>query len=331
MSVASQTSPFTTPLARQREDSMRLAVMGDLHMYRLWVPPWRLLSKRIMGQINLWWDRRKTFDRRLLRPMLEHVLAVAPDLFLLTGDLTMTGLREEFEDVRAALSIIEGKAPMLAIAGNHDRYTPFSRRRKIMEKHLPGLVPDAFPFFTSLSPRWKLLAIDAAMPRLLTARGVIGRKQLEAIAAHISTLTAEQGLIVMCHYPAIPKPDGSATLWNHRLADAPALLNILRQCAAPIIYLHGHVHQPWRIEMPAQGLERMIDLNVGAPIMRRTGYPHGQGFWQLDLPESPPSPVTFTHHVPIGVNYDAGAPPGAPPGARPGAATIEWETRVESA
>ena len=318
MSESSQ--PLTAPLARQREDTTRVAVMGDLHMYRLWVPPWRLLSKRLLGQINLWWDRRKTFDRRLLAPMLRHVLDISPDLFLLTGDVTMTSLRQEFHDVRDALAIVDGRLPTLAIAGNHDRYTAFSKRRRIMEKHLPGLLPEAYPFFRQLSPRWKLLAIDAAMPRLLTARGVIGKVQLDAIDECIASLTAEDGLIIMCHYPAIPKPDGSGTGWNHRLADAPALLDILRKCAAPIIYLHGHVHKPWRVEKPLEGLEHMIDLNVGAPIMRRTGYPHGQGFWQLDLPESAQEAVGFTHHVPREVVYD-----------NADGATIQWEARRETA
>lgn len=277
--------------------STRIAVMGDLHFYRLWVRPWHLLNKRILGQINLWWDRRHSFDRTLLAPMLQRVLAIDPALLLLTGDLTMTALRDEFEDVRCELGALGGKFPVIGVPGNHDRYTPFSRRRRIMETCLPGLIPDTFPHVRSVTPRWQLMVLDAAMPRLLSARGVVGAMQIAKATQYVRSLSADQGLIVMCHYPAIPRPDGRRTGWNHRLADAPAVRDMLRQCKAQIIYVHGHVHWPWLVRQP-EGIANMIDLNVGAPIMRKAEYANGQGFWELDLPDDPSDKVTFTHHVP---------------------------------
>ncbi len=295
--------------------STRIALMGDLHFYRLWVSPWRLLSKRILGQINLWWDRRHSFDRNLLAPMLDRIIAIHPSLLLLTGDLTMTSLREEFDDVAVKLRVIGDRFPMVAVAGNHDRYTPFARRHRIMERRMPGLVPDTFPHVRPISQRWRLIALDAAMPRALSARGAIGTVQLARTAQELAGLTSDDGVVLMCHYPAIARPDGRPTRWNHRLDDASALRKVLQDCKATIIYAHGHVHWPWLVRGP-HGIANLIDLNVGAPIMRKGEYVHGQGVWQLDLPEDPSKNATFTHHVPTASRVENGG------------VVLDWTTRI---
>lgn len=305
----------SAPAPSKKPGVTRIAVMGDLHFYRLWVSPWRLLNKRILGQINLWWDRRHNFDRALLAPMLQRVVDVDPAMLLLTGDITMTALAEEFDDVRLALDVVCGRFPILAVPGNHDRYTPFSKRRRVMERCMPGLIPEAFPHVRSLSPRWKLLALDAAMPRLLSARGVVGREQVAAAEREVRKLTKDEGLVVMCHYPAIEKPTGHTTWWNHRLADAPAVRDMLGMCRAPIVYVHGHVHWPWIARGPA-GIAHMTDINVGAPIMRKADYPFGQGFWELELPDEPKAPAKYVHHVPVSG------------GLEDGRIVLGWERRV---
>ena len=293
---------------------MRLAVLGDLHLYKLWVQPWRLLCKRILGQINLWWDRRKKFDPTLLPPMLDRAASIAPDLMLLTGDLTMTSYPGEFDLVREALARVAG-VPMLGIPGNHDRYTHASAWFHAMERHLPGLVPGFFPHMRSLTSRWRLLVLDAARPRFLSARGHVSQAQLSGAQELVQELKPSDGLVVMCHYPAIPRPDGRHAAWQHRLANAPAVLDLLRGCRAKMVFLHGHVHKPWLIPAAA-GIANLTDLNVGAPIMRRPDFPHGQGFWQLDLSDEDDATVRFTHHVPTTVRHGSDKQ-----------IEIEWETR----
>lgn len=302
------------PAAAAQVTSTRLAVLGDLHLYKLWIPPWRLLCKRMLGQINLWWDRRKKFDPALLPAMLDRAAAIAPDLMLLTGDVTMTSYPGEFDLVRDALVRVAA-IPKLGIPGNHDRYTHASAWLRAMERHLPGLVPDSFPHLRNLTRRWRLLVLDAARPRFLSARGRVPQVQLNGAQEVVRNLTTDDGLIVMCHYPAVARPDGRATPWQHRLANAESVLNLLRGCRAKIVYLHGHVHKPWLVPAAA-GIANLTDLNVGAPIMRRTEYPHGQGFWQLDLSDDAQANVTFTHHVPVSVRTDGDQN-----------VRIAWETR----
>lgn len=291
------------------DGGVRLALLGDIHLYRLWCAPWRMLNKRLLGQINLWFKRRHHFDRDMLPDVLRQIKAIGPDRLLLTGDVTTTGLAEEFDDVRRAFESL-GDLPMIGVPGNHDRYTFSSMQNRTMEKHLPGVVPDSFPHMQRLCENWKLLLIDASVPRFLTARGRVGPVQLEAIANQLAPLCADHGVVVVCHYPLL-HPKGQEEAVQHRLDDLQALREVLTQCKARMIYAHGHVHYPWCLTPPhdkishvedgnleAAAFDRIIDLNVGAPCMKHRDYPDGEGFWQIDLPGDARDKILFSHHIP---------------------------------
>ena len=226
----------------------RLALLGDIHLYRLWCAPWRMLNKRLLGQINLWFKRRHHFNRDMLPDVLQQVLAIDPAMLLLTGDVTTTALREEFDDVRRAFELL-GDLPTIGVPGNHDRYTYSSMRNGTMETHLPGIVPDSFPHMQPISKNWKLLLIDASVPRILTARGQVGPAQLVQINALLGQLTADEGVVVVCHYPLL-HPAGKEEALQHRLDDLQALRDVLAKYEARMIYAHGHVHYPWCLTPP---------------------------------------------------------------------------------
>ena len=275
---------------------MRLVLIGDIHSYRLWVPPWLLLSKRMLGQANLWLNRRHRFDRALLGPLVRHVQTVEPDVLLFSGDLTSTALPGEFDDVIKALSPVVNACPAVMVPGNHDRYTFTSARRRHFETAAGESTPRQFPHFARLpSPadRWHLLALDGAVPRFISSRGLIGADQLAQARKQIALLTDSDGLVVLCHY-ALRRPQGKGPMrWSHRLADAAGVEAMLADCPARILYLHGHVHEPW-----CWHHARITDVSAGAVCLRKGEYPCGHGFWQIDLPSDPRDPVGLRHHVP---------------------------------
>ncbi len=102
---------------------MRLLLIGDIHAYRLYVSPWHLLGKALLGQTNLWLYRRRKFDLSLLPAVVARAVDLRPDLVLLSGDLTTTAYPGEFADVAAALRPLLAAVPTVAVPGNHDRYT----------------------------------------------------------------------------------------------------------------------------------------------------------------------------------------------------------------
>ena len=278
---------------------MRIALLGDIHHYRLFVPPWRLMSKRLVGQTNLWLNRRRCFNRTLLMMALNRIASIKPDLLLLSGDLTTTSLEAEFADIAAVLEPLSGRIPIVAVPGNHDRYTFGAARHRRMEQMLPSIVPQQFPHFRKLTGRWHLLALDGAKPNVMSARGRLGEDQLRACRQYASQLTKEDGLIVLCHYPIKSPPRALPITWDHKLADSGRLRRLLVRCPARLLYLHGHIHRPWCWQPKRSDQSHFTYLNAGAPCMVNSKHPCGQGFWEIDLPDDPAAHVNVVHHVPV--------------------------------
>lgn len=276
---------------------MRLVVIGDIHLYRLRVPLARLFGKRLLGQSNLWFNRRFRFNHDMLDEVVERTLALEPDLVLLTGDVTSTSLEDEFDDIARYLKPLSERFPMVVVPGNHDRYTFRSARKRRVETLLKGLLPDRFPHTQPLVGKWHLLALDSARPQYMLSRGAIGSDQLAEAERFLQARSPDEGVVVLCHYPP-DTPPGMPSSWAHDLADVQAVRRVLAECPARVFFLHGHVHRPWHWEQRNGHGRRVTYLNAGAPCMTSAQYPSGQGFWQVDLLEDPQDEIQLIHHVP---------------------------------
>ena len=282
---------------------MRLALIGDVHLFQTDVPPSRLVGKRLLGHTNLMINRRFRFNHRVLEPLIDRVGALGLDAVLLSGDVTTTSLEDEFHDVATFLEPLARKLPTVIVPGNHDKYTFRSVRHRRMKEHMAGILPDSFPHVQPLNGSWRLLCLDSAQPQLFWSRGALGYEQMQAVTAFLASLTRDDALVVLCHYPA-DIPAGIPYSWGHALAEAKQLHELLTACPARIVYAHGHIHKPWQWD-PANGNKPgngdnsgLMYLNTGAPCLTSNRYPFGQGFWELDLPKDPWGPLELIHHVP---------------------------------
>ncbi len=282
---------------------MRLALIGDIHLFQTRVHPSRLVGKRLLGHANLMINRRFRFNHRVLEPLVDRVKALGVDSVLLSGDVTTTSLEDEFHDVTSYLQPLAREVPTVVVPGNHDKYTFRSVRKNRMGSHMQGLLPDVFPEVRSLKKHWRLLCLDSAQPQLLWSRGALGYEQMQAVEGFIETLTHRDGLIVLCHYPA-KMPMGIPHSWGHALAEARKLHDMLASCPARVVFMHGHIHKPWQWD-PANGGKAgngdnsgLMYLNAGAPCLTSNRYPFGQGFWEIELPDDPSGPLMLVHHVP---------------------------------
>lgn len=276
---------------------MRIVVIGDIHLYRLRVAPHRLIGKRLLGQSNLWLNRRFRFNHDMLDEVIERTLEMSPELVLLTGDVTSTSLEDEFTDIATRLKPLSKQVPIVLVPGNHDRYTFRSARKRRVETLLKGLLPEAFPHTRPLVGKWHLLALDSARPQYMLSRGAIGAEQLAEAERFLKQRSEDEGVMVLCHYPP-ETPPGLPTSWAHDLADVQALRHMLRESKARIVFVHGHVHRPWHWEQRNGHGRRQTYLNAGAPCMTSAQYPSGQGFWQVELPAAPQAEFKLIHHVP---------------------------------
>lgn len=275
---------------------MRLVLFGDIHLYRLWLAPWQFASKRILGQSNLILNRRKRFRHQLLKEMVDKAIALEPEMLLLSGDVTTTSLRREFADVKAALGPLADRVPTVLVPGNHDRYTFSAARSRVIDRMLGDWVPQQFPHVRELTDRWRLLALDAAVPRVYNARGRLGRVQFEAAKTYVESMDETQGLVVLCHYPCVV-PKGVHEHASHALEERDALRGVLENCKARVVYLHGHIHRPWHHEVGDGSGVPFTCIDAGSPCMVSEAYPRGQGFYEVELPGEPFAPLTVRHHT----------------------------------
>lgn len=276
---------------------MRIVLFGDIHLYRLWLTPWQLASKRILGQSNLILNRLKTFRHDLLAGMLDQAIGLEPDMLLLSGDVTTTSLKKEFADVAAALKPLTDRVPTVLVPGNHDRYTFSASRTRLIDKMLHELVPAAFPHTQELTDRWRLLALDGAVPRVYNARGRLGAFQFEQAKASIESLDETQGLVVLCHYPCA-LPSHIHEHESHALEERDALRAALENCRGRVVYLHGHIHHPWHHEPGDGSGVPFTCIDAGSPCMTDPDHPRGQGFFEIELPDDPGDALSVRHHVP---------------------------------
>ncbi len=275
---------------------MRLVLFGDIHFYRLWLAPWQLASKRILGQSNLILNRRKRFRHDLLPLLIDQAIALQPDMLLLSGDVSTTSLKREFSDVALALKPLADRVPTVLVPGNHDRYTFSVARTRLIDRMLIDWVPQAFPHARNLTECWRLLALDTAVPRVYNARGRLGRQQFDQAKAYVDSLDESQGLIVLCHYPcALPKHVHEHE--SHALKERDALRTILEQTKARVVYLHGHIHQPWHHEPVDGSGVPFTCIDAGSPCMTDPQHPYGQGFFEIELPDNPRDAIAVTHHT----------------------------------
>lgn len=263
---------------------MRLVLLGDLHFYQLGVWPWQLLSKRLLGQCNLWLNRRRHFRPELWPKLRDRIVDLAPDGILCSGDLTTTALRGEFRQARAALDELVDALPLPRglhmVPGNHDRYTFSSKREHQFEKAFGEWTARAWPVSWPLGEEVEVIGLDPTRPNLFNASGALGKAQRDALRRTLAEVPTTSTVLVLCHYPIGTPPDQPEEAVGHGLEDAAALKEVLVEADRKLIYLHGHIHQPW-----VWGLQgsQVITVNAGAPMLTGSRFPEGQGLVELRL------------------------------------------------
>ena len=188
---------------------MRLIHFGDLHLWRYGFDGDPSL-KRLLGLTNLALHRARLFPEAIAQALASRLAEEEAGYFLFSGDLSTASLRAEFEAGRRLFAPLIERNPgrWIAIAGNHDRYTPCAQRQRLFERHFSGS-ERSYPYTVDLNDQWTLVVIDCSVARLLTARGRLSQADLEQLD-HMLVAQQSRGrrLAVMGHYPHRPAPGG---------------------------------------------------------------------------------------------------------------------------
>lgn len=250
-----------------------IAHLSDLHLAPVPFPtewPWRL--KPVLGWIN--WKRQPgAHDDAAWVRTAAAVLAAAPDVTAVTGDLIELGLSSEYARAREALSRLGDPRHVSWAPGNHDAYTTdtTARIRRALSDWLAGAGTDLQSHFPRLDivGRAALVTLCSGTPTwTFSAEGALGPDQLARLDMLLARLDRRSVLpVIAIHHP--PFAPGLSRL--KRLRDGEALLDVLARHRCPLV-LHGHLHAACRREW--RSADHVVTL-LGAPSASATGR-HGE-------------------------------------------------------
>jgi len=193
----------------------------------------------------------------------------APDLVVVTGDLTRNGLPREFRAARAWLDRLPG--PRLVTPGNHDTpywnlvlrtLVPFNRYRRFIGPSHQAVDMEGVAARAINSAR-------GPQPRLNWSKGAVRLKRVREAGAELAAAGRRLKLFA-CHHP-LREIEGERVAGGvRRGAAAGAIL-----AAAEVdLILTGHLHHPFAVPLPC-GDGRTYAVGAGTLSLRTRGPPAG--------------------------------------------------------
>jgi 3',5'-cyclic-AMP phosphodiesterase len=174
------------------------------------------------------------FVPSLLERAVVEVNELAPDVVIVSGDLTGDGLRPEYQSARDYLSQVTCER-MIVIPGNHDsRNVGYVHFEELFGERRSELHEDGV----------SIVAVDSTEPDL--DHGVIGRGRYEWIEERFGSQEAFLRVFVL-HHHLLPVPGTGRE--RNVVHDAGDTLECLQRAGVHLV-LSGHKHVPyaWRLE-----------------------------------------------------------------------------------
>lgn len=244
---------------------MKIAHVSDFHFTALTWNPFRLLSKRILGNLNWIFFRKKHFFENQLEPLPPLFEELGVDLVLLGGDFSTTALSSEFEKAKQFVKKI--KQPWLAIPGNHDHYTYRSHRKKHFYRYFTNHrkeITHPVEFFTlkdhgieahKIKEGWWVVALDTTIPtNPYSSIGLFSQKLEARLEEVLQLIPANESILLINHYPFFQND-----VDRHNLKRGEELEKLLKRHPRIRAYLHGHTHRHTVADLQVSNLPLVLD------------------------------------------------------------------------
>ncbi len=198
--------------------------------------------------------------------LLHDIKGIAPDLVVVSGDLTQRARNAEFEQAQKYLAQID--APKLIVPGNHDipLFDIFRRFLAPLTRYKRFITSDMQPIY--LDNEIAVLGINTA--RSFTWKdGRISLAQMAAMKDSLCSLGPALMKIVVTHHPFIPPPGSAGVKLVGRALRA---LDIIDECSIDLL-LAGHLHDAYSADIRTYYSKRkrsLIVAQAGTAISNRT-------------------------------------------------------------
>ena len=232
---------------------MRIAHATDIH-WTIPAPFRRLPGKRLLGAVNqVVKGRAKHFERHVQQALVEHIVALDPDLVVISGDLTTSALEDEFELAREALTPVLERFPTFVIPGNHDVYTRGAKRDRRIEQWFGEWMHRSTGSDVGRLDldNVTVIGIDPNRPGLLSS-GLVPAEQLATLEAHLRDPDLAGRFVLMAiHYPILNRDGSPYDGLEHGLRNARELIALLERVPfPPQLVVHGHAHHGFHVTLP---------------------------------------------------------------------------------
>ncbi len=175
----------------------------------------------------------------VVEALLRFADAMAPDLVVMSGDLTQRAPRPVPRAARAFVDRL-GATPTLVIPGNHDipLFNPFARLVDPYANHRRAFGPDLEPVFDS--PELLVIGINTTRP-YRHKDGEVSMQQVKRVAERLERASPAQLRVVVAHQPvAVTRAQDEANLLH---GHARAVQRWAR--AGADLIAGGHIHLPY--------------------------------------------------------------------------------------
>lgn len=174
-------------------------------------------------------------DPALIEPLLASIAAIAPDLVVVSGDLTQRARADQFAEARAFLDRIT--QPRIVVPGNHDvpLYRVWERFLSPLGKYRKYIGDDLEPTFVDQ----EIAVVGINTARALTFKnGRINEEQMRSIHRRLDPLAETLTKIVVTHHPFdLPdQPEGDELVGRAKQA-----MEVFATCGVDLL-LAGHFH-----------------------------------------------------------------------------------------
>jgi 3',5'-cyclic AMP phosphodiesterase CpdA len=174
-------------------------------------------------------------DEAIITPLIELVHRIAPDIVVVSGDLTQRARSGQFKDARRFLDALP--KPQIVVPGNHDvpLHNLFSRFGRPLSKYLKYISSDLTPFY--LDDEIAVVGINTA--RSLTIKnGWMDDAQIETVRRRLCPVDEKIVKIVVTHHPFdLPEQYVEDALAR----SASTAMTMFSACRVDIL-LAGHIH-----------------------------------------------------------------------------------------